>query len=195
MDLLTLQKILTHAPTERLRNYLPHLQAAMEAAEINTAMRQAMFLAQIAHESCEFRYLKELWGPSSQQLRYDPPGSLAAMLGNTAAGDGKRYMGRGVIQITGKANYTKAGNDLHLDLVNHPEIAEDPAVGFQLGAWFWTTHKLNAYADRGDLVGCTRQINGGQLGLEQRKRYYDAALQVLIEVIAGTTPPNPSLES
>lgn len=78
----------------------PHLVAAMDEAQINTPLRIAAFLAQVAHESYEFKYMTEIWGPTDAQKRYEPPSTLATKLGNTQPGDGKRYMGRGPIQLT-----------------------------------------------------------------------------------------------
>lgn len=154
--------------------YLPFLKKALAEAKINTPLRMAAFLAQVAHESGEFRYWTELASGSAYEGRQD--------LGNIEQGDGVRFKGRGPIQLTGRANYIAASNDLKLDLVNNPEIVATPAVGFRTAAWFWTTRGLNAWADDGTLESfkeITRRINGGQNGAAQRETYWARASQVL----------------
>jgi len=116
-----LSQVMPHAKQTLLQGYLPHLQNALAEFEINTYLREAMFLAQIAHESGEFRFMRELWGPTEAQKRYEPGTTLAASLGNTQRGDGKRYMGRGVIQLTGRANYREYGRILGVDLEGDSE--------------------------------------------------------------------------
>src|SRR4051812_14119179 len=96
----------------------PHLTAALDEAGINTKLRLAAFLAQVAHESGEFRFMEEIWGPTQAQLRYEPPSSLATKLGNTQKGDGYKFKGRGPIQLTGRENYRKCGKALGVDLEN-----------------------------------------------------------------------------
>ncbi|MEK9207537.1 MAG: glycoside hydrolase family 19 protein, partial [Patescibacteria group bacterium] len=92
--------------------------------------------------------------------------------GNETSGDGWRYCGRGIIQITGKDNYKTCGIGLGLDLISSPELLEQPANAFRSGAWFWKSHNLNSLADKGDFLGITRIINGGTIGQEDRERYY-----------------------
>lgn len=131
---------------------------------IDTPLRQAHWLAQIAHESGRFRYTRELWGPTPAQKRYEG----RADLGNTQPGDGKRFLGRGFIQITGRANYTRASHDLYGNeiLLDKPELLElNPALS---AGWFWSIHHLNRLADRDDLVAVTKVVNGGRNGLEDR---------------------------
>src|SRR5215467_14480028 len=100
-------------------------------------------------------------------------------LGNTQPGDGKRYKGRGPIQLTGRANYRRAGKALGLDLEKDPAKAADPAVGFRVAGWFWKTHGLNELADKGDFREITRRINGGYNGLASRQAFYKKAKEVL----------------
>jgi putative chitinase len=158
--------------------YLPLLLEAAREAEITTPVRLAAFLAQLLHESAGLRYFQELWDPTPAQRRYE--GRLD--LGNTEPGDGERFKGRGPIQITGRANYAKYGALLGLDLVNQPELAAKPSVGFRIAAAYWTDKRLNALADRGTkaaFITLTRRINGGVNGLEDRLARWRVARRVL----------------
>lgn len=171
---LTQQQLLSLMPKlkeARAKELLPYLNDAMDEGEINTPRRRAAFLAQLAHESGEFRYFEELASGRRYERRKD--------LGNTHPGDGVRYKGRGPIQITGRANYRAAGEALKLDLENNPTRAADPDVGFRTAVWFWSTHKLNKYADKGDFDTITRRINGGFIGKASRDEYYQRALKLL----------------
>jgi predicted chitinase len=171
VTLAQLRAIASHAPAEALTP----LNAAMAGAEITTPLRQAAFIAQVAHESNQFRELVEHWGPTADQLAYE--GSIR--LGNSQPGDGRRFLGRGAIQLTGRANYVRASVALGIDLVNHPERAADLDVAYRTAAWYWTDHCLNKLADDGDFLGITRAINGGVNGLDQRERFYGLALKAL----------------
>jgi len=166
-----LRQIMPNLSLEKAEAYLPYLNKAMAEANIDTPERQAAFLAQLAHESGEFRYMEEIASGKAYEGRAD--------LGNTQPGDGERFKGRGPIQLTGRANYQAASDALGIDLVNNPERAADPDVGFRTAAWFWTTRGLNELADKGDFLGITRKINGGTNGLADRQAYYERALQVL----------------
>ena len=151
--------------------------------------RAAAFIAQLAHESGEFRFMEEIWGPTAAQERYEPESDLAKRLGNTAAGDGKRYKGRGPIQVTGRSNYRKYGELLGVDLVAHPELAATPATGFAVAGLFWQRNGLNALADQGDFKEITRRINGGFNGLPERQKFYDRALAVLASQFPAMAKP------
>ncbi|MFZ4986517.1 MAG: glycoside hydrolase family 19 protein [Blastocatellia bacterium] len=159
--------------------YLPFLNRVMEEYEINTLLRSAAFLAQLAHESGELRYMEEIWGPTEAQKRYDPPGSLAEKLGNTERGDGKRFKGRGPIQITGRFNYDRYGRLLGVDLVANPALAATPQIAFSIAGLYWRNNGLNQLADNDDIVTITRRINGGLNGLADRRAYYKRAKEVL----------------
>jgi predicted chitinase len=171
VTLAQLRQIMPNLPQAKAEQYLPHLNRAMAEANINTPKRQAAFIAQLAHESAEFRYMEEIASGAAYEGRRD--------LGNTQPGDGKRFKGRGPIQLTGRANYTAAGRALGLDLVNNPKRAADPDVGFRTAAWFWNTRNLNTYADSGNFREVTRRINGGYNGMADRQQYYNRALRVL----------------
>jgi putative chitinase len=174
-----LRQIMPNLRSEKRAAYLPLLQRSMAEFQINTPRREAAFLAQIAHESGEFRWMEEIWGPTQQQLKYDPHSKLATNLGNTQVGDGKRFKGRGPIQITGKYNYAKYGKLLGIDLVENPEKAATPEVGFRIAGLFWQKNGLNELADQHRFGLITRRINGGINGLANRLQYYARAKDVL----------------
>jgi|SRR5882762_9750626 len=149
--------------------FIDPLNAAMVEFEINTKARQAAFIAQVGHESGQLRYVKELASGASYDGRAD--------LGNTQPGDGVRYKGRGLIQITGRANYTALMLALDVDCIDHPEVVEEPVNACRSAAWFWKTHGLNELADAGDFIKITRRINGGLNGLQDRQQLYAKALE------------------
>jgi len=172
-----LHRVCMYAPVARVALMLPPFNASLPAADISTPLRGAMYLAQLAHESAEFRCLQVLVSGAAYDPLLNP--KLAAEVGNTKPGDGRRYKGRGAIPLTGRANYAKAGPALELDLLEHPELAAEPANAFRVSAWFWRTYGLNAYADAGDVEGATRRINGGLNGLVHRLEYYRRSREAL----------------
>jgi putative chitinase len=151
------------------------IESALFEFGILQAQRIAMWLAQIGHESGGFVYTREIWGPTPAQSRYEGRQNL----GNTQLGDGKRFMGRGLIQTTGRANYKTTGDALGIDLIAHPEMLESDELAARSAAWFWHAHNLNDCADAGNIEGCTRRINGGLNGLEDRKRRWGVAKRIL----------------
>lgn len=162
----------TQGGKERCVLFAALLAEIMPIWTINTPERQAMFIAQVLHESGEFRYLVELGG-NAYLAKYDT-GRLAAMLGNTpeADGDGQLYKGRGLIQVTGRENYQKCGQALKLPLIKYPELLENPRHAVASACWFWFSRNLNKWADAGAFTSCTKAINGGLNGLEDRKEYW-----------------------
>lgn len=128
---------------------------------LDTGLRLAHFMGQCSHESGAFRYMEEIASGQAYEGR--------ANLGNTQPGDGRRFKGRGPIQLTGRANYRRVGRQIGIDLESHPEIVSHPSVGLLVGCVYWADRKLNAKADADDLMGLTRAINGGTNGLEDRK--------------------------
>jgi putative chitinase len=174
-----LRKIMPALPPPKRQLYLPHLNLAMQACGIDNPLRTAAFVAQLAHESGELRWMEEIWGPTPAQRRYEPPSDLASKLGNTQSGDGKRFKGRGPIQITGRFNYKKFGELLGVDLCANPALAMAPEVAFATAGLFWQSNGLNALADAQQFVAITRRINGGTNGLEDRQGYYERAKAVL----------------
>jgi predicted chitinase len=191
-----LSAIMPTLPQAKRAAFLPALQQAIDEFGIAAPAREAAFLAQLAHESGQLRFMEEIWGPTDAQRRYEPVTSLSARLGNTEAGDGKRFKGRGPIQLTGRANYTVFGQALGVDLIADPARAASPDVAFRIAALFWQRKGLNELADlmtEAAFKEITRRINGGFNGLADRQRFYKTALEVLQAVgHAGTpTPPPP----
>lgn len=163
-------------PLARAQKWATALTAAMEEGKINTRLRQAAFLAQIGHESGSLVYVKELGGPS-YFAKYDGRKDL----GNTQPGDGAKFCGRGLIQVTGRANYRTASQVLFGDerLLFSPELLEKPEWAAKSAVWFWSTRNLNELADADRFTDLTKRINGGTNGLEDRKARYRLALSVL----------------
>lgn len=161
----------------RLTPHLPYMIEALDVGEINTPMRQAAFFAQLAHESGEYRFMEEVWGPTEAQLGYE--GRLD--LGNTEPGDGYKFKGHGPIQITGRANHKACGVFLGINLIADPMLITTPRYGTMSAAWFWKEAKpwLNRCADRGWFKVTTRLINGGLNGWDERQRFYQRNLRIL----------------
>ncbi|WP_062999301.1 glycoside hydrolase family 19 protein [Nocardia mikamii] len=182
MGPLTFAEMKTLAPkanSDTLRKYLPYLNKAMLAAGITTPEREAAFLAQVLHETDQLKTLTEYGDRNYFDSNYGPQTAVGRSLGNTQPGDGARYRGRGALQITGRSNYAAAGKAIGVDLVHHPERADDPEHAFDIAAWFWRSHHLNDAADADDLNAVTRTINGGDNGAAARRKYYDKARDVL----------------
>lgn len=133
----------------------------LETYSIKTQLRFCHFLAQLAHESGNFRYMEEIASGAAYEGRKD--------LGNTQTGDGKLFKGRGPIQLTGRANYRRYGQQIGIDFENNPEIVAIPSVGLLVACKFWSDNDLNVVADRDDVTTITRRINGGLNGFEDRK--------------------------
>ncbi len=172
-----LLKIMPGIPRHLADTYLPLLNAAMREYEINTTLRVSAFLGQLAHESAELKYFEEIASGVAYEGRYD--------LGNVYPGDGRRFKGRGPIQLTGRANYRDYGKELGLDLMNNPELAASPSVGFRIAGAFWKRKGLNALADAGEYKKISAKINGinkktGEPnGLDSRIKYYTVAKEAL----------------
>lgn len=130
---------------------------------MDSALRLSHFMAQLCHESGSFRYMEELASGQAYEGRRD--------LGNTQAGDGKRFKGRGPLQLTGRANYRAFGRRIGIDLERHPEIAAIPSIGLHIALEYWKERNLNALADADDLIGITKKVNGGLNGLNDRKHH------------------------
>ncbi len=181
--LITTQQLLQILPSagKQAGVFASALNLAMERFQINTRLRMAAFIAQVGHESGQFRYVRELGG--DQYLSKYDTGPLAKRLGNTpeADGDGQKYRGRGLIQVTGRDNYLACSKALFGDdrLLRTPELLEQAEWACKSAAWFWNSRNLSALADDGDLKTITRRINGGVNGLAERLEFYKKALKVL----------------
>lgn len=173
IDAAILKKIMPQCRNPE--DWVPHLSAAMKKYEIDSKERQAAFLAQIAHESGELRYTREIWGPTEAQKRYEGRKDL----GNTQAGDGEKYKGRGLIQVTGRNNYQKCGRALDLPLEAKPQLLEQPEHASMSAAWFFGTHGCNELADEDNFEAITREINGGLTGWPDRVKYWKRAKEAL----------------
>ena len=156
--------------------FVPVLNTAMQRYQIVGRKRVAAFIAQLGHESGQLRYVREIWGPTPAQAKYEG----RADLGNTQPGDGSKYRGRGLIQITGRANYAACGEALGLDLITQPELLELPQYASMSAAWFWKQNGLNDLADRDQFNTVTRRINGGLNGLQDRLEIWSRAREVLV---------------
>lgn len=168
-----LKKIIPYAGP-RANVFLNPLNDAMAEFGIDTPARQAAFIAQIAHESGSLRYTREIASGAAYEGRRD--------LGNIQPGDGMRYKGRGLIQITGRDNYVKCSRALYGDssaLLAHPEILEEVTPACRSAAWWWFSHGLNALADTGSFQKITRVINGGLNGYDDRLAFFQRATQVI----------------
>ena len=186
--------------------YLDHWYHALEQAlpdyDINTAQRVAAFIAQCAHESGGFRALKENLNYRAVTLRkvfpkYFPDDATAAAYaqqpekianrvyggrmgnGDEASGDGFRYCGRGLIQLTGKQNYQNFADSIETPVEDIPEFLATFEGAVQSACWFWEANNLNQWADKNDILTLTKRINGGTIGLEDRIKHYNHALHVL----------------
>jgi len=148
----------------------------LAAYEIDTKLRIAHFMGQVTHECAGFRTTEEFASGAAYEGRRD--------LGNIQPGDGKRYKGRGLIQLTGRANYRDIGGKLDLPLEDSPELAAEPATSLKIACEYWNTRKINSAADRDDLIKATRLVNGGLNGLEERREYLRRAKNALAAIDA-----------
>lgn len=138
---------------------------------VTSNLRISHFMAQAGHETDSFKTLEEYASGAGYEGRTD--------LGNIYPGDGVRYKGRGIFQLTGRSNYITFGNAIGVDLVNNPEMAEDPKISVQTALEYWKNRDLNSWADKDDIETITRRINGGLNGFLHRKELY-ARMRVLI---------------
>lgn len=167
-----LSKIYREASASLISRYVEPLNQTLDKYEINTPQRIRMFLAQVGHESGQLRYSEELASGQAYEDRKD--------LGNTQPGDGPRYKGRGLIQLTGRRNYQLASLALDTDLIEHPEkLSESPELASEVAGWYWANNNLNALCDLGLFQELTRRINGGLNGYADRYKLYQRALEVI----------------
>ena len=168
---------------------------------INNSQRVAAFIAQCAHESANFKKLKENLNYSAEGLmktwsKRFPTMAVASQYarqpekiankvyadrmgnGNEASGDGWRYSGRGLIQLTGKENYSNFAKSINMDLDKVPAYLATPEGAVKSACWFWKNNGLNELADKKDILTMTKRINGGTIGLDDRKKHFEQALKV-----------------
>jgi len=188
-----------------INNWFEAIDQILPVYDINTPQRVAAFVAQCAHESAGFKFLKENLNYKAASLRkvfpkYFPDDALAAQYanhpnkqeaianrvyanrmgnGDEASGDGFRYLGRGLIQLTGKNNYTLFAASVDTPVEEIPEYLQTFEGAVQSACWFWEQNNLNQWADKGDILTLTKRINGGTIGLEDRIKHYNHALHVL----------------
>ncbi len=170
---VTSERLLRLAPkgeTVIVKGIAQRLDGLASEHDITTRLRLCHFLAQAAHETDGFRTLEEYGGPSYFQ-RYEGRQDL----GNTQAGDGVRYHGRGIFQLTGRANYRRFGKILGINLEGAPERAKEPEISLAVAFAYWSERAINAAADADDIAAVTRLINGGRNGLAERTRYLEKA--------------------
>jgi len=201
LDLLT--HMCSKTKVSILEGYLEPLNTVAEYYEMNVnPARLAGFLAQTAHESGGYTAIKENLNYSAKGLmgtfkKYFPTEDLAKQYerkperianrvyanrmknGDESSGDGYRFCGRGLIQLTGRDNYTKFANDLGMSLEETVAYLETPNGAVSSAGWFWDNNKLNQYCDSGDFVTLTKRINGGTIGLEDRKHHFELAMHYL----------------
>lgn len=157
----------------------------LDSYEINTPLRIAHFMGQVTHECAGFRTTEEFASGSAYNGRTD--------LGNTQPGDGPRFKGRGLLQLTGRANYRSMGHTLGLDLEGNPSLAGDPVVSLKIACEYWKSRNIDGDCDRDDLIAVTRKVNGGLNGLDERRVYLKKAKALLAEmqgVVIGAAQPS-----
>lgn len=194
-----LQKIMPSLRKNKTEEYTPLLNSAMAEFEINTPQRRNMFIAQLAHESGDLKYMKELGNTAYFTKMYDITQNpkKAKSLGNLSPGDGAKYRGRGPIQVTGKNNYRMVGKELHLDLVEQPELLEEPIHAFRSSASWWKRNNVNQYIDShpDDIEGVSGIVNRGSSKkiakhLPERIKKYQLVKKVLGESTDSKLDPS-----
>lgn len=170
----------------RAQNWLPHIQRTVDAYEINTTKRAGAFLAQIGHESAGLRFTTEIWNPSQVAAQAGYEGRQD--LGNTQPGDGFKFRGHGLIQVTGRANHAAARDRLRVkfgirvpDFEAEPHRLAEPEWAALSAGDYWVQHGLNELADDSNFMRITRKINGGTNGYADRLARYETAINVLRE--------------
>ena len=176
--------------TEIIDGIGPEMLAVLAEYEITNALRIAHFLAQICHESAGLRTTEEFADGSAYEGRAD--------LGNVEPGDGQRFKGRGLLQLTGRANYKIYGDALGIDLIAKAEQASDPVTSLKIACLYWKKHDINALCDEDNLQAVTRKVNGGLNGLDSRADFLAKAKAALSQqqaaaIDAATDDPRPVL--
>lgn len=168
---IQLRAAMPYATQDRVAAFIQPLNDAMDEFGITTPMRQSAFLAHAAHESASLKYTAEIASGDAYEGRAD--------LGNVFPGDGRRFKGHGLFQITGRANHLACGNSLGLDLISYPELLEEPRGASRSAGWFWSSKSLNGLADADRFGTITKIINGGYNGLDDRLQHWLRARKAL----------------
>jgi putative chitinase len=208
ITLEVLREICPVSAVGRLELFVEPIAVVCDEYEVDNPQRQAAFLAQYAHETEGFMRLAEnLMYTTPEQLRavhprdFDKldvddawgfvrqPERIANRVyanqngnGDEASGDGWKFRGRGFCHVTGRGNYARCATALNLDLLEFPELLEEPLHAARAGGWYWQHERLNELADRGDFERITRRINGGLIGQDSRLKYHARALRALASV-------------
>ena len=171
MTIEDLKRIAPYASAKNISIYTPLLNKYMAQYGINTQARKAAFLATILHESDSLTYTREIASGAAYEGRKD--------LGNIEAGDGEKYKGRGLIQLTGRYNYSVASSVTGIDFIKNPELLSEPDNATRVSCWWWQSKGLNELADKGDFRRITKIVNGGYNGWTDRLNFYNRAKEVL----------------
>lgn len=181
-----LKKIYKNCPADKIKLYCDAFNKVFPQFLINTPKRIAAFLGQVGVESGELKYDKELpskWNKKDPKDPKEPTGTLyegRKNLGNTQAGDGPKFIGRGVLQLTGRANYADYSKKLGIDLIANPDLAATPEVSVKIACQYFKDRKLDEAADKWDLDTITLKVNGkAKLHHDQRVAYSEKALKIL----------------
>lgn len=165
-----------HGSSAVIDIYYPVILSLKDQYQVNTPLRLAHFLAQVGHESLSFAFSEEIASGADYEGRID--------LGNSERGDGIRFKGRGLIQLTGRSNYEAYGRHIGVDLLkrsNEELVSKLPRYAVGAAFWFWQLRNLNRHADADDIQAITRRVNGGLNGLDDRIRYLERAKFFLCE--------------
>jgi len=186
--------IIPNVNWKKAEAFIPHIANILPTYGIDTSLRKAHFLAQLAHESGGLRYTEENLNYSAKALRITfrkyfanieeaegyarQPEKIANRVyanrmgnGDESSGDGWKFRGRGLIQLTGKENYQKFGKSQNMDFISHPELILEPEWALKSAAWYWKKRKINQFADLDDIHMVTKRVNGGTNGLSHRQHY------------------------
>lgn len=183
---IKLRQLFLNARVAHIERYALPLLDTMKRYDISTSLRQKHFLAQIGHESGELYYVEEIASGAAYEGRRD--------LGNTQKGDGRKFKGMGLIQITGRHNVTQYDEYRNMNgaLIKTPRlIAQDPFLSADVAGWFWHTRSINVLADRNDIIAITRRINGGTNGLAHRRMLFNRANRIITRPYLPDLPETP----
>lgn len=169
---LQLKQIYPYSTSANRLKYLPYFNQYLKEYGITTDVRLWAYLSQIGHESGQLRYSEEIASGKAYEGRKD--------LGNTFEGDGIRFKGRGLIQLTGRANYQSLSNSFGVDFIQEPELLQEPEWAVKSSLWFWKAKNLNTIADSGNFELLTRRINGGLTGLSDRLEIFERCKKYIV---------------